>query len=111
MQRERVQRWALYGSAVWSWLLVGHFVLEVIEHDSRRSMMWLLLCLTIAGALTGAAVIVGSITRLADAAFRLGYQTGRRSGECSARPPALSVVNGGRSEVVRLRADDYGGRC
>lgn len=104
MQRERIKRWVLYGSAGLSWLLAGHFVWQVIEHDSRRAMMWLLLCLTAAGSLTGAAVIITSIKRLADAAFRLGYENGRRATDCTNFQPTLKVVNG-NAGVVRLRAD------
>lgn len=103
MQRERIKLWGLYAAAGCSWLLAAYFVWQVIEHDSRRSMMWLLLCLTAAGSFTGAAVIVSSIKRLADAAFRLGYENGRRSHGCNSQP-TLRVVNGD-AVVVRLRAD------
>jgi hypothetical protein len=74
----------------------------VIENDSRRGMMWLLLCLTISGALTGAAVIVSSIKRLADAAYRLGHAAGART-TCGCHRPALTAVNGG-AQVLPFRS-------
>lgn len=107
MRREKVMWRLLVGTAAFAWLGAGHFVWAVIHYDTRAQIAWLLVCLTMAGALTGAAVIIRCIKRLADAAYRLGHENGRRSMDCSMYRPVLRVVNGSSpAEVVQLRGDN-----
>lgn len=106
MQREKVMWRTLVGFAAFAWLGAGHFVWATIYYDTRAQIAWLLVCLTVAGALTGATVILRCVKRVADAAYRLGNEDGRRSVGCSAYRPSLTLVGNGRAEVVRLRTDN-----
>jgi hypothetical protein len=68
-------------------------------------MMWLMLCLTLSSATTGASVVLGTIKRLTDAVYRLGHEDGRQSIGCGMYRPTLSLVSKGDAEVITLRPD------
>jgi hypothetical protein len=103
VRRERVKLRIMFGSAVFAWLMVGHCMWTVIDTDSRRSMMWLLVALTIASSLTAAGVVLASLKRVADAVYELGHEHGRQSAGCAMYRPQLSLVSNGAAKVVALR--------